>query len=169
MNDIRRKRRQLGNVFCGEWIPRAVAAQKRRGVKALIRDDFVRINIVIGIRIARRADGDLCAVVLAEAEKLGPLAEERGLTVTLAPGEPCIVTADEGRIAQAVENLLTNALRYSPAGSRIKLRVDKEEKRALFRAENPVEQLFTTEELEKVWEPFWRRDKARSGGWALPS
>ena len=97
-------------------------------------------------------------------EKLRPLAEERGITVVLEPGEACEVTADEGRIAQAAENLLVNALRYAPAGSRVRLGVEKEGRQAVFRVENPVEKPFSPEEREKVWEPFYRRDKARSGG-----
>lgn len=107
---------------------------------------------------------DLRALAEATLEKLRPLAEERGLTVTLEPGEACEAAADESRIAQAAENLLVNALRYAPAGSWVRLRVETERKQALFRVENPVEKPFTPEEQEKVWEPFYRRDKARSGG-----
>ncbi len=107
---------------------------------------------------------DLRALAEATLEKLRPLAEERGLTVTLEPGEACEAAADESRIAQAAENLLVKALRYAPAGSWVRLRVETERKQALFRVENPVEKPFTPEEQEKVWEPFYRRDKARSGG-----
>ena len=107
---------------------------------------------------------DLRALAEATLEKLRPLAEERGLTMTLEPGEACEAAADESRIAQAAENLLVNALRYAPAGSWVRLRVETERKQALFRVENPVEKPFTPEEQEKVWEPFYRRDKARSGG-----
>ena len=107
---------------------------------------------------------DLRALAEESVEKLRPLAEERGITVVLEPGEACEVTADESRIAQAAENLLVNALRYAPAGSRVKMRVEKEGKLAVFGVENPVEKPFSPEEREKVWEPFYRRDKARSGG-----
>jgi len=106
---------------------------------------------------------DLRALAAESVEKLRPLAEERGIAVALEPGEACEVTADEGRIAQAAENLLVNALRYAPAGSRVRLRVERAGKQAAFRVENPVEKPFTPEEREKVWEPFYRRDKARSG------
>ena len=107
---------------------------------------------------------DLRAMAEAGVEKLRPLAEERGLTVTLEPGEACEVAADESRIAQVTENLLSNALRYAPERSRVRVRVETEGKQAVFRVENPVERAFTPEEREKVWEPFYRRDKARSGG-----
>ncbi len=106
---------------------------------------------------------DLRALAEESVEKLRPLAEERGITVVLEPGEACEVTADEGRIAQAAENLLVNALRYAPAGSRVRLCLEQEGRQAVFRVENPVEKPFSPEEREKVWEPFYRRDKARSG------
>ena len=111
-----------------------------------------------------REEFDLRALAAATAERLGPLAAVRGLTVTLEPGEACEVSADEGRIGQVMENLLSNALRYAPAGSRVRMRVDREGRQAVFGVENPVEKPFTPEEREKVWEPFYRRDKARSGG-----
>ncbi len=115
-------------------------------------------------RVKLSRDGfDLRALAEALVEKLRPLAEERSVTVTLAPGEACEVTADESRIAQAAENLLVNALRYAPAGSWVRLGVEKEGRQAAFRVENPVDRPFTPEERERVWEPFYRRDKARSG------
>ena len=115
-------------------------------------------------RVKLSRDGfDLRALAEESVEKLRPLAEERGIAVALEPGEACEVTADEGRVAQAAENLLVNALRYAPAGSRVRLGVEKEGRQAVFRVENPVEKPFSPEEREKVWEPFYRRDKARSG------
>ncbi len=114
------------------------------------------------VRLSR--DGfDLRALTENVLDKLRPLAEERGLAVTLTPGEPCPVTADEGRIAQVLENLLSNALRYAPAGTWAMARVGIDRGKACFRVENPVERSFTVEELSRVWEPFYRRDKARSG------
>ncbi len=110
-----------------------------------------------------RDEFDLRALADDLLEKLRPLAEERGLEAVLTPGEPCPVTADEGRIAQVLENLLSNALRYAPAGTWVKARVGIDRGKACFRVENPVEKPFTVEELSKIWEPFYRRDKARSG------
>ena len=116
-----------------------------------------------------RDDFDLRALAEALLEKLRPLAEERKLETVLAPGEACPVTADEGRIAQAAENLLTNALRYAPEGSRAEVGVDVCESGTRFRVSNPVEKPFTAEELSRVWEPFWRRDRAGAGtGLGLP-
>ena len=110
-----------------------------------------------------RDDFDLRELTEQLLEKLRPLAAERDLTLTLEPGEACKVTADESRVAQAVENLLVNALRYAAPGGSVKVRVEGREKTAVFRVENPVERPFAPEEREKVWEPFYRRDKARSG------
>ena len=110
-----------------------------------------------------RDDFDLRTLADDLFQKLRPLAEERGLKAVLEPGGPCPVTADEGRIAQAAENLMSNALRYAPAGTWVKARVGIDRGKAVFRVENPVEKPFTVEELSKIWEPFYRRDKARSG------
>jgi two-component system OmpR family sensor kinase len=50
----------------------------------------------------------------------GPLARERSIAITLDAPE-AVVNVDRSRIAQAVRNLLANALRFSPSGSTVAL------------------------------------------------
>ena len=165
-----------------EGLKAHIAEEKREQYLDIILSESERMDVLVmrmldlsrleagKVKLSRDAF-DLRALAEAVTEKLSPLAAERGVTVALEPGEACAVTADEGRISQAAENLLTNALRYSPAGSRVLVRVEPAGKQVRFRVENPVERPFSLEEQEKVWEPFWRRDKARGGegtGLGLP-
>ena len=63
--------------------------------------------------------GGLLARVEAEVQ---PLADDRGVRVAVrSPEEPYRLEGDEARIHTVVTNLLTNALRYSPAGGRIEV------------------------------------------------
>jgi signal transduction histidine kinase len=50
----------------------------------------------------------------------GPLAQARGIDVTVS-APAVVVNVDRSRIAQAVRNLLANALRFSPEGSTVEL------------------------------------------------
>jgi len=56
---------------------------------------------------------------------LSPSAAERGLDLgVLVPKAPLYVFADAGRLQQVMHNLLENALRYTPAGGKIAVRVE---------------------------------------------
>lgn len=102
---------------------------------------------------------ELTAAVL---RKLEGLAKEKNLTVDYDPKEKCPVSADEGRITQAITNLAANAVQYAPPGSVIQVKVFQQWHKMIFTIENEAK-AFTPEELEKVWETFYRTDKSRSG------
>ena len=93
-------------------------------------------------------------------EKLRPMAEEKGLDITFLLDENCTVNADEGRITQAVMNLASNAVRYTPQGGKVTVGLTKQWRQAVLSVANDCAP-FTQEELEKVWERFYRRDKSR--------
>ena len=104
------------------------------------------------------------------AEKLAPAMEERQLRLSWGFTNDCFLTADEARVGQVVTNLLTNAVRYTPEGGSIWLRVFADEKNATFQIENEAEHL-PKEELEKIFETFYRADDSRTGkgtGLGLP-
>ena len=104
------------------------------------------------------------------AEKLAPAMEERQLTLSWGFTNDCMLTADEARIGQVVTNLMTNAVRYTPDGGTIWLRVFSDEKAATFQIENEAEHL-PKEVLEKIFETFYRAEDSRTGkgtGLGLP-
>lgn len=95
------------------------------------------------------------------AEKLAPAMEERQLTLSWGFTNACMLTADESRMGQVVTNLLTNAIRYTPEGGTIHLRVFSDAKDATFQIENEAEHL-PPEVLEKIFETFYRADESRT-------
>ena len=61
---------------------------------------------------------DLAALVRDVAEELRPLATEKGLALEAdGLGEPCWVQADAQKLRQVAQNLIDNAIKYTPAGS----------------------------------------------------
>jgi signal transduction histidine kinase len=79
---------------------------------------------------------DLASVVRGTAEQMMLLAEEKGQNVTLSTAAPVTVTADPARVRQVVVNLLDNAIKYTPAGGHIALRVRRENGHAALEIED---------------------------------
>jgi signal transduction histidine kinase len=77
----------------------------------------------------------------------------------IAPG--VVVTGDRDALKRAVANLLDNAVRLAPAGSRIRLATGSEGNRAWIAVadEGPG---ISAEDQPHVFDRFWRADKARS-------
>ena len=103
---------------------------------------------------------DLAVMVRDAFEKLRPMAEEKRLKIRLELMANCMVSADEGRICQAVMNLASNAVHYTPAQGKVAVTLGREGRQTVLRVANDCVP-FTEEELEKVWETFYRREKAR--------
>ena len=94
-------------------------------------------------------------------DKLSLLVEEKDLTVEYVWAHDCEITADESRITQAVTNLVSNAIKYSPRGSTVHIGVTREKSQAVFSIENQSEPL-SEEALAKIWDSFYRTDKSRT-------
>jgi signal transduction histidine kinase len=73
---------------------------------------------------ARVGDVDLTAIAETVADAYRPDAEEAGhaLTATISPG--VVVSGDKELLTQALANLVENALRHTPPGTRIDIRLE---------------------------------------------
>jgi len=67
---------------------------------------------------------DLPSVAADVAELYEPLAEERNVTLTLAPAGDIAVEGNRSLIAQALANLADNAIKYTPPGGHVRIGTD---------------------------------------------
>ncbi len=109
-------------------------------------------------------------VVLAEAVAglLEPLAEtirERRLSVRQAIPGGLTVTTDAVLLRSIVANLLENAANYARTDGEIVIDAEAEAKTFSFRVSNPAGNL-QAEDVPRMFERFWRKDSARTGGGA---
>ena len=65
---------------------------------------------------------DLVSVAADVAELYEPLAEERDVKLILAPGSGVTIEGNRSLIAQALANLVDNAIKYTPRGGRVGIR-----------------------------------------------
>ena len=110
-----------------------------------------------------RDDFSLIELTRKIFEKLEIPAQEKNLRIEFHFPDDFTVTADESRIAQVVENFATNALKYTPDGGHVSVKIQTSRTNTMFSIENDSEPL-SSEALSKVWDTFYRTDQARSGG-----
>jgi signal transduction histidine kinase len=138
-----------------------IAVVKRAGDRmSLLVDDL--------LALARRQQPtpehepvDLGAVVAEASDDFLVPAEARGVVLDRAIAEGVVVTGDREALKRVVANLLHNAVRLAPSGSRIRLATGSERGRAWIAVadEGPG---ISPEDQAHVFDRFWRADKARS-------
>lgn len=106
---------------------------------------------------------DLSQLAQRVIERFRPEAEIRGVGLTLAsaPPDPVTIQGDANRIEQILNNLLSNALRHTPSGGEVSLRVDLRNGWVETRLTDTGPGI-PTESLPRVFERFYRADKSRS-------
>jgi two-component system sensor histidine kinase BaeS len=65
------------------------------------------------------ASRDLSEVVQQVVSAHGPAADTAGVTLTASVAGPCLAMVDSARIRQALGNLVSNAVRYTPPGGQV--------------------------------------------------
>ena len=122
---------------------------------------------------------DLGEVATEVVDQFRGLADTRRMSLDVAPG--CVVLGDRDRLKQLVANLVENAIRYTPAGGRIDVSIQREprvqQQSAAARSRSArksggssMANLTISDsgigisptDLSHVFERFYRADKARS-------
>ncbi|MFO0581372.1 MAG: response regulator [Anaeromyxobacter sp.] len=110
-------------------------AEKQARYLKMARDSTEKLNGMVDdlLDLARLSKGKLEMVpevtpldelVRVTAERYGPAATERGQEIVVeAPAGPVRLVADPARIGQVLSNLLTNAVKFAPDHSPIRVRV----------------------------------------------
>ncbi len=115
---------------------------------------------------ARPVELDIAEAARAAVARALPSLERAGLRVAVeAPGRlPTRADADE--LAQVLDNLLSNAVRYTPAGGEVTVRVEPRLSEVIVSVENTGDDI-PAEDLPRIFERFYRveksRDRARGG------
>jgi heavy metal sensor kinase len=104
---------------------------------------------------------DLAALAAGTAETMRPLAEAGGVRLHAGSTLPVWVEGDEARLRQVFFNLLDNAIKYTPGGGEVEVRVGAADGRAVATVRDTGEGI-PAEHLPRVFDRFYRVDRARS-------
>jgi two-component system, sensor histidine kinase and response regulator len=102
---------------------------------------------------------DLSAIAAESVETARPLAEEKDITVTLATGPLALIAGDRARLAQLLDNLVSNGIKFTPPGGRVDVRVRGERGQAVIEVRDTGMGI-SSEEQEHLFERFFRTAKA---------
>jgi two-component system phosphate regulon sensor histidine kinase PhoR len=105
---------------------------------------------------------DLRDAICETASEFQSTAEDKGLNLSIQiPESPVSVNAEHEMLGQIIRNLLDNAVKYTPSGGKVTLRLDAVENQATIQVSDTgigIERMHH----ERIFERFYRVDKARS-------
>jgi len=107
---------------------------------------------------------DIVDVVGKSITKINQLLEEKDLSLVLnnlGSHQAVMVNAGRDRLEQVMTNLLDNAIRYSPTGSRIQISIRMENGWVAVTVADQGDGI-PFEDIDLIWERFYKVDKSRS-------
>jgi two-component system sensor histidine kinase CpxA len=103
---------------------------------------------------------DLCDLVDRVADDAAYEASARGVQVLVEKGERSVVNGDADALRSALENVVRNAVHYSPSDGEVRVAVAREGQSAAVRVSDAGTGV-PEEHLEAVFQPFFRVEEAR--------
>ena len=140
---------------------------------AALYDQVLRLNGLVadlgelaqfdsGHLLLQLGPADLVPLLERTVALFQPAAEAKGVSVaTQWPAELPLVTADAARVGQVLNNLLSNALRYTPPGGEVVLGADAEGTTVEIWVADTGEGI-PEADLPHVFQRFWRAEHSRS-------
>ena len=159
-------------MLVGERLAREIGGQQAVLVKRyqrelgrleeLVRDllELSRLENVLPGDSSRHAPVLLAELVETVWNNLRPLADQHGLQLRLQGDRELALLGDEARLHRALLNLLDNAIRYSPDGGTVEVRVLRRDRWCLLTVRDHGSGLSAADQ-EHLFERFYRGDPSR--------
>ena len=149
-----------------------IAADKQEQYLTVIQEEADRMDTMVleMLDLSRLEAGkvrlaqdrfSLLGLTRSVFDRLAPMAEEKELQIQYYIVEEFDITADESRIGQVITNFATNAIKYTPAGGTVWIKVYRYREQTVLSIENQCEPL-PEEALTKVWDSFYRTETSRT-------
>jgi heavy metal sensor kinase len=159
--------RAVGEVALRE--PRK-GEEYREVIGSMLEEADRLAHLVEGLLTLSRADGgnvvlkrervDLAELAREVTAHLGVLAEEKRQVIAVVASEPIDVQADRMVLRRALINLVDNAIKYTPEGGSVGIRVRREPAGPTIEVVDSGPGI-GTEHRERIFDRFYRIDKAR--------
>jgi heavy metal sensor kinase len=127
----------------------------------MVEEMFTLARADAGRRPIDQCDFYLDELVAQAARAAAILAASKGITVQLAQTTETLYRGDENLLRQLLLNLLDNAIKYTPDGGRINLKLDRKDNSYIITVADTGTGI-PEEAQAHIFERFYRADKART-------
>jgi signal transduction histidine kinase len=123
------------------------------------------LDVLAGAEGERPAVGlvGLAALVRASADLVAPALARRSIELDWSVEEALVVRGRADELTQVLANLLQNAVRYTPAGGRVRVEASRKPEGIVVQVSNSGPGI-PSDDLPHVWERFYRVEKSRDRG-----
>jgi two-component system, OmpR family, sensor histidine kinase SenX3 len=145
-------------------VVRRLADQVLRESERLGRivDDLLDLSLIEAQAAPTREPTPVRVLVEEAVERLSPLALARGIPLRTEPiTDDLVVRCDAAQLVSAITNLLDNAVKYSEPGQAVDVNAVARDGRVVLCVQDHGIGI-PTRDLERIFERFYRVDKARS-------
>jgi signal transduction histidine kinase len=144
--------------------------EEQKGFLGVIRRNADRLQRLVGdlllvaqldssAMVLKRAQVDLAALARQAFDGARAAAEDRGVELTLECAEVATLDADADRLIQIIDKLLSNALKFTPPGGRIDLRLRAEGDTMRFEVADTGPGISSEDQL-RLFDRFFRSSNA---------
>ncbi|OAX48717.1 sensor histidine kinase [Paenibacillus sp. AD87] len=139
----------------------AVCKEKSAQLDRLVEDLFTFTKMEYLESELNTRTLDLTQILRRSIESVSPQAEQKHISILNQLTDGCCINGDSYVLERAMNNILENAVRYTPSGGAITVQCFKDGNKIRFtiRDTGPG---FSFEELERVFEPLYRGETSRS-------
>ncbi|WP_245814709.1 hybrid sensor histidine kinase/response regulator [Cystobacter ferrugineus] len=138
-----------------------VIERNARALAQLIEDVLDVSRIITGKLTLHRKGVEWVGVVQAAVEVVRSHAEQKGVSLALevdvGPTGAALLVGDPGRLQQVCWNLLVNAVKFTPAGGHVRVRVTRGEREARLQVTDTGKGI-RADFLPHLFERFWQAD-----------
>lgn len=111
-----------GPLTAGQTQALDVVSRNVERLRSLIDDLLLLNRLDSGQANTERQVHDVCGLIARVAEQLAPVAAAAEVELVAdQQGDPALVHADPAQIERAIGNLVSNAVKFTPAGGRVRL------------------------------------------------
>jgi signal transduction histidine kinase len=142
-----------------------IVDRNARRLLRLVGDLLFVAQVEAGKLSLEEGDVDLETVAKESVEAAAPRAADSGVELTLDCEPVPLVRGDRERLAQALDNLVSNAIKFTPRGGRVGVRLFRQEDRAVLEVTDTGIGI-SQPDLERLFQRFFRTQRATSA--AIP-
>jgi heavy metal sensor kinase len=153
---------------------RSRTSEEYQQVLISVQEEVERMSVMVNqlLLLARAEAGEepvnleptsLSLIAQTVVDGMRPLADDKGVALTLRANPAVWVQGDAARLRQLLLNLIDNALNHTPMGGRIEVTVGRNRAGAFVAVEDTGEGI-APEDLPHIFQRFYRSDRARRRG-----